>query len=359
MQTKTKTQGRGAKSRRAAWRSPLVIALGALLVLQLLVALALGLGEKDRGPTASAGPLLAFAPEQVTGIRIRSPEKEPISVTKTPDGWTIPSLADLPAAEHKVTGLLAKLAGLQKGVPVATSEEALKRFKVAADAFERKLVLERGDDSPAILYLGDSPGFRRLFVRAAEDGAIYEAELGLFDAPDQPGSWSDRTLLHLDPKDLQRLTVAGLSLERTDDAWRLADLAAGEKQNQQAIKNKVRALTNLDFLDVLIGAEKPALDPQATPIELEATLAEGKTIRYRISKLAEGDDHLLQASNRPQDFRLAGYAVEALTNLRRADLLKTPEEDKETIQNAEPTAEAMTTPPTPTQDAGETIAPDP
>lgn len=126
-------------------------------MLQLLVALALGLGEKDRGPTASAGPLLAFAPEQVTGIRIRSPEGEPISVTKTPDGWTIPALADLPAAEHKVTGLLTKLAGLQKGVPVATSEEALKRFKVAADAFERKLVLERGDDSPAILYLGDSP----------------------------------------------------------------------------------------------------------------------------------------------------------------------------------------------------------
>lgn len=330
--------GRGDQKARSAFLSPLVIGLGALLVLQLLAAFLLGVGKQEMGPAASEGPLLDFESEQVTGIRVQAPDGEPVRVTKTADGWIISSLADLPAAEHKVATLLAKLEGLRKGVPVATSEAALERFKVADQAFERKLVLERDKASPAILYLGDSPGFRRLFVRAAGDGAVYEVELGLFDAPDRPDNWSDRTLLHLDPETIRQLIFAGSTLERTDDGWRLTDLAAGEEPNEQAIQDRVRALTNIDFLGVLAGEERPATDPEATPIELEAVLTDGETIRYRITKPAEGDDYLLEASNRPQGFTLAGYAVEDLTDLQRTDLLKKPEETAEDTSAESPAA---------------------
>ncbi|WP_133512975.1 DUF4340 domain-containing protein [Candidatus Thiosymbion oneisti] len=327
---------------RSAFFSPLVLGLGALLVLQLLVAFLLGVGEQEMGPAESQGPLLAFDPEQVTGIRIQSLDGEPVLVTKTQDGWIIPALQDLPAAKHKVTGLLAKLAGLRKGLPVATSAAALKRFKVADQTFERKLVLERGDDPSAILYLGDSPGFRRLLVRADGDQAVYEAELGLFDAPDQPDNWSDRTLLHLKPEAVQRLTFAGLTLERTDDHWRLTDLAEGEEQDQQAVKDRVRALTNIDFLGVLVNGDGPAVDAESTPLELEATLADGETVRYRITKLAEGKDYLLEASNRPQRFTLAGYVVEGLTDLSRSDLLKKPEEAEESVEDTSTESSAAT-----------------
>jgi len=322
-----------AKVSRGALRSPLVIALGGLLVLQLVVAFLLGMGEKEMGPAASEGPLLDFDPEQVTGIRIRSPDGEPVLVTKTADGWIIPALKNLPAAKHKVTDLLSKLEGLQKGLPVATSKAALERFKVADQTFERKLVLERGDTPPVILYLGDSPGFRRLFVRADGDGAVYEAELGLFDAPDQPDNWSDRTLLHLKPEAIQRLTFAGLTLERTDDDWQLTDLAEGEEQDQQAIKDRVRTLTKIDFLGVLTDEEGPAIDTEFAPLELKATLTDGETVRYRITKLAEGNDYLLDISNRPQIFTLASYVAEDLTKLRRADLLKKPETDQKTPED--------------------------
>ncbi len=325
MQTTTTKTQEGTAPAKTIWsslRSPLVLGLGALLVLQLLAAVLLGLGGKKMGPAGSEGPLLAFEPEQVTGIRVRTSDGEPVLIAKTEDGWIIPSLKDLPAAKHKVTDLLSKLKGLEKGLPVATSEAALNRFKVGDQVFERKLVLERGDAPPAILYLGDSSGFRRLFVRAAGDKAIYEAELGLFDAPNQPDDWSDRTLLHLKPEAIQRLTFAGLTLERTDDDWRLTDLAEGEEQDELAIKKQVRALTNIDFVGVVGDEERPAIDTESTPVEIEATLTEGETIRYRITKLAEGDDYLLEVSNRPQGFTLAGYAVENLTDLQRTDLLK-------------------------------------
>jgi len=339
----TAIQG-GIKSAARDWRaslSPTVITLGALLALQLLVALVLEIGGRGMEPAGSQGPLLAFDRDKVTGIRIQAPDGEPVLVTKTEGHWIIPSLGDLPAAEHKVTGLLSKLADLKKGLPVATSEEALKRFKVSDQVFERKLTLESEEAAPAILYLGDSPGFRRLFVRTDGDSAVYDAELGLFDAPDKASDWSDRTLLHLDTEKLQRLAFSGVILERKDDSWQLADLAEGEEQDEQAIEDKVRALANIDFLGVLTDKGEPEVDKEATPVEIEATLANGETLHYRIVKLAEGNDYLLEVSNRPQRFTLASYVAENLTGTSRARLLKASEEAVESPSEESPPDEAV------------------
>jgi len=322
--TTTAIQGsnKPAKTDWGALLSPLTITLGALLALQLLLALALEVGGRDLAPSGSQGPLLAFDPEKVTAIRVQDTEGEPVLVEKTESGWVIPSLGNLSAGEHKVTSLISKLKGLQKGLPVSTSEEALARFKVADRNFERKLTLERGDKPPVILYLGDSPGFRRLFVRAEGDSAVYDVQLGLFDAPDKADAWSDRTLLHLDAEKVRKLTFAGLTLERKDDGWRLADLAEGEEQDEAAIEDKVRALTNIDFVGVSAGEQEPAVDKEAEPVEIEATLTGGDTLRYRIAKLAEGNDYLLTVSNRPQRFILASYEGEELTGIERANLLE-------------------------------------
>ena len=357
---------------RAALRSPLVFGLGALLVLQLLLALILGFTGRDLEPAGSQGPLIRFDPEQVTGIRIQAADGEPVLVSKTEDGWVIPSLEDLPAAEHKVTGLLTKLEGLRKGLPVATSEEALQRFKVGDRAFERKLTIETGDAQPAILYLGDSPGFRRLFVRADGDSAVHEAELGLFDAPPEADDWSDRSLLHLDKEEVQKLTFPDLVLERTEDAWRITGLSEGEEQDEQAIENAVRDVTSIDFIGVqTTGSEEPTSAEDPAPVQIEATLKSGEALSFRIVKLAEGGDYLLELSNRPQRFTIASYAAEDLIEINRAKLLKETEEATESPAEAPPpadppaedqaeaNAQAETLPPTPVPEAGEAGAPDP
>jgi len=254
---------------------------------------------------------------------------------------------------------------------VATSEEALKRFKVADEGFERKLTLERGDEPPVVLYLGDSPGFRRLFVRAGGDPAVYDAELGLFDAPDKADSWSNRSLLHLDAEKVERLMLPGLTLERKDDGWRLAGLDKGQEQDQGAVDDAVRALTNIDFVGVVADKKEPAVSKDASPVEIEATLAGGKSVRYEISKLAKGSDSLLTVSNRPQRFTLSQYMAEALTGIERTDLLKKPAEPKQgpTAEpllegadesgSSEPAGTTASGTPAQTQDAAESVAPEP
>lgn len=306
----------------ADWRSllsPTVMVLGALLLLQLAAALILGLAGKEMEPAGSQGLLLTFDQDQVTGIRIQVPDGEPVLVAKTGEDWVIPALHDLPAAQAKVSDLLSKLGELEKGLPVATSETALKRFKVAEDSFERKLTLEGGDSTLATLYLGDSPGFRRLFVRADGDGAVYEAQIGLFDAPDKPDAWSDRTLLYLNKDDVQGLTIGGLTLGRKDDGWRITDLTAGEQQDPDGVEDLIRILTSIDFVGVLGADAEPATSQEVPPLEIEAVLKSGESIGYRITKLTEGTDYLLEVSNRPQRFKLAAYAAEELTGIARTD----------------------------------------
>jgi hypothetical protein len=325
----------GAVDWRALFSSRLVIALGGLLVLQLLLALVLDLESVSLSPATSQGPLLSFKQADVTRIRIESPGKDPLVLEKTPKGWQIPALADFPAAAFRVTDLLTKLGKLEKRLPVATSEAGAKRFKVATDSYERRLTLEGAKGPLATLYLGDSPGFRRLFVRADGDKPVYEAELALFDASDKADDWSDKNALHLKEKDVQRIELSGIVLTRGDKgAWKLDGLAAGEALNKQAVDDLVRKVADLNFLAVLGKQDKPEYKQQAPTLEYKVKLASDETLTYRISKPEKGEDYVLKASNGPYYFKVSKYTVDGLTEVKRAKLLDG--EEKQTEHEAPP-----------------------
>jgi hypothetical protein len=162
-------------------------------------------------------------------------------------------------------------------------------------------------------------------VRAAGDDAVHEAELGLFDVSANADDWSDRTLFHLNADTVARLRLGGLELRRADGSWLLTDLGEGEEQNTDAVEDLVRMLTTIDFVGVLTADERPALSTEADPTEIEVELKSGETVRYRISRLEGEDDYLLEASNRPQRFRLAAYAAGELSGIDRSGLLKKAE----------------------------------
>ena len=301
-------------------RSPLIAGLGALLAVQLLVALLMGLGGNDLSPAKSQGPLLAFEIDQVTGLRIASGDSE-LVLKKADDAWQLPSLGGFPVTEFKIAELLDKLAGIQKRIPVATTEAAIARFKVADDDFERRLTLESTDGPLGTLYLGDSPGFRRLFVRADGEQAVYEAELALFDASDKADDWTKKTVLQLEQDRIQGLVINDLVLTRSkEDIWTLDGLTESEVLNQDAVKNLVRLVANINFRSVLGSENKPEYGQDAPVLTFKITLDE-ETLEYRLSKPPEGDDHVIKVSNRPNYFSLSQYSVEDLTNAKLENLV--------------------------------------
>ncbi len=337
--------------------TPLAAALTILLLAQVAFALVLGLGGRDLAPAQSQGPLLAIDRERITRIRIEAPETEPLMLERKDGAWRIPGLGDFPAAGFKIDELLGKLAAIEKRLPVATSESALTRFKVAETEFERRLTLEGADTPAATLYLGDSPGFRRLYVRAAGEQAVFEAELALFDASEKANDWTDKAHLHLPVEDIQGMRLADATVERENGVWRLVDATEGEELDQQAVDEAARKLASLDFSSVATSAA-PGNEADATMAPQKVfgvTLKNGETREYRLTEMGDSEDWSLRVSDLPYTFVLPAYVAEGLT-MDRASLLQaggdTEAEEAGPDDQAEPeTADDADDPPTADGDA--------
>ena len=315
----------------------LILVLLALLVAQ--IGLALYLGRADEAPaTAGKGQLLAFDPAQVERIQIDQRAADPLVLERTDQGWKIQSLGGFPAAADRVEALLARLAGLKRGLPVATSADALARLKVADTDHEGHLTLEAGDKTLAELYLGDGAGARHRYVRVAGEEAVQEAELSVADLPAKADDWADHGLLDIDQADIKRITLAGIVLERDGDAWRLADVKEGETLDQPKTQDLVRNLANLSFSAVLGNEDKPEYGQTSPTLEWQIELDSGDTRDYRLSRLHEVSDqaqgetvnqgpawYVLKVADLPYYLKLAGYAAEPLTGVSRTGLLVQPE----------------------------------
>jgi hypothetical protein len=301
--------------------------LAGLLVVQLLLAVAVHLGGEDRAAFRAEEPMLAFDRQAVDGLRITADGK---SVTLKREGgdWTLPDRDGFPADGKVAEALLDQLAALRKGWPVATTDGARKRFKVADEDFERKLELLAGGKAVATLYLGTSPGLDKVHVRPAGDGAVYAVAFESWRAEADSSQWLDKTVLQLKAGDIQRLEMPGLVLKREEDGLRLEGLAEGESTDAKAAESLLERFAGLRIQD-LLGHEAKAEYRQEQPeLELTLQLSGGETLVYRFSKPEQGGYYVLKRSDRPEFFKLAEYQVDPIRETTREKLLAKEEKER-------------------------------
>lgn len=310
--------------------TPAILALAGLLAAQLLLALTMGWTGRDLGDTTAGTPLLPFGAEQVSRLEIAAPGQDPVALERRDDAWVLPELDGFPAAADKIEALLTKLAELERRLPVGASERALDRFKVADEAHERKLVARTTDGETAELLFGDSPGFRRIFVRPAGDTAVYEVPLAVSDITVRHDDWIDKSVLQLTADEIQRIRFPDLELVRGADGWQLQDANAGESLDTDKVDQLVRTLSSLSFT-ALKPAPGETADSEPAPesesvVDFQLTLDGDTQLDYRIVKTADGE-HLLMLSSRPDRFFvISQYQAEQLLEQDRPGLLTTPPE---------------------------------
>lgn len=308
-------------------RAPLVMGLAGLLALQLLIALGQSLSVSSTHAFAPQTPLLDFKPEQVTAIRLEGSDgADPVRIDRRDGGaWVIGGLGDFPAAGVKADQLLTTLAALKRPLPVATSAEARERFKVADTGFNRRLTLEGAQGPLATLILGETPRFKRLFGRPADDSAVYELDLAIADVSNRRIDWLDQGQLRLDQTKITAMEGTDWRLDKDGEGWRLAGADANEPLDQDKARELARTLANLSYRDVFAGADIPDEDNAAPALELKIELSAGESRAYRIAKLAASEDSVLKVSDRPQAFRLSKYDLMELVDLNRSKLIVQPE----------------------------------
>lgn len=318
----TDTTHQSSRSWRSDLRAPIVMALAALLAIQLLVAVGLSLsGGRTMAPSDAEATLFSFTPEQVRGIRVSSGDgAETLLLTRRDNAWVIAELADLPVQTPKVEQLLGDLAALRKPMPIATTEEARKRFKVADDAFERRLVIE-GEGGPiADLLVGDSPGFRRVFARPPEDPGVYDLRIALSDVSPQRDDWIEPGILSLELDQITRIAAKDWILIKGEDGtWTLEN--NDQALDQETVSALVMRVANLGYRGVLGIEDDPAYNQQDPQLELTVGLADGSTRSYRVSKGTDSEDYVLKQADRPWYFKLAEFDLGELMSSDAASFL--------------------------------------
>jgi hypothetical protein len=336
--------------------------LALLLAVQLLLAVGLSRTGPDLTASAERAPLLSLERAAVDRIRLEGPEDAAVTLRRADDAWTLTELDGFPADTTKVDQLLARLTELQGGIPAATSAAARVRFRVAEDDFERRIHLYSGEETLATLYLGSSPGMGQIHARAGASDVIQVVKLAAFDIPVKADDWIDRLMLRVSRQRIAAIELDGLRIERAADAaaaeagdqpaphWQAAGLAEGEQLDQQAADTLAERLSELS-IGAVLGREAKAEYGLSDPaLELSVTAAGGEPVSYRIGRSADGQQFTLQASSRPEYFRVPSYTAEQLLEAaNREALISTAaetaaEETADAAAAAPATAETEATP---------------
>lgn len=284
--------------------------LALLLAAQLVLAVVLLWEDTGvRGPDVGQ-PLLSFDVTAVDEIQIGSAEHEVI-LKKTVDAWRLPALADFPADQGKVSQLINRLQMLTTGHPLAASTEAAERFKVAEQAFVRRIRLKQGDAVLAELYLGETSGVRRVYGRAAGSAQIYPLTFALHQAGAQSSDWWDKNYLHREAESLQAIELGAIRLEKADGGWTMAGLTDSEPADAKVVADLAGRLSRLSYQEVTIDRQRL----QGTVLLRLAFDGSDGRVEYLFRDVGQDADPMLTITGRPHGLRIARYEFDELREM--------------------------------------------
>ncbi len=305
--------------------SRLVVWLGIAACLQLAAVAFLYWPDSGTKPAAAANSdtLLPLPRDEIARIGITGVDGDSVMLVRRDGQWMLEANA-LPAATPPV-GRLFDALSRPAGFPVARSENARKRFEVAADHFQRRITLAdhvAGTDSPenpitktATVYLGTSPGMRRVHARRGDSDVIQSIALSTFDVPATVDGWLDPNLLSMDA--IERVTVAGGEWKKEDNTWTATGDGAIEKTAaRDALVALERTLANLQVTGILADEARSEVPAQAA-IEF-AIASSSQATSLRLVPNTDGEGGRLYSSQFDRWFTLSQFDHDRLAEVLRA-----------------------------------------
>lgn len=299
----------------------LIALLSVLLIVQIGVVAWVQHPDDELTRFDAAAPLVDLEAAKVDELIIEGGEGERLVIKREEGQWTLPNHGDFPVASSKLDGFLEKLLAVKPSWPVGTTQVAAQQLEVAEDAFERKIRLLGNGRVLNEVYLGSSPGFRKVHARLGGATNTYVIDFNTFDAPTDPADWRDRNLLKLPEAELERIDMGAFALARGAEGFELAGLAEGEQVKPEEIAEVVRSVTTLSFLDELADEGKAAFEQGELILEFSLKRKDANPVKYTIVAPGAGDHYILKASNRPFYFRVAKKKFDDLRAVDREQLV--------------------------------------
>lgn len=334
--------------------------LAVVAVLQVGLAVWAFSGKTQLSGQAASSTLLNFDKAQIDQVSI-SGNDTTLELSKQDGKWQTAEAFPLEAG--KMDALLEKLAGLKFGLPVATSEAALKRFKVADDAFERRVLLKKSGETVAELFLGTGSGVRKSHLRNADQEAVYVAEIGSYDVPVAVDEWQDKTVLQVAKDDVTGIKLGDLSLSLMEEKpdtpaaaakesatstspkpklWKADSLAEGQQLDQAAINQALSSFDSLRISKVLSKEAKPEYQLDKPEVTVSLTFKDGER-GYQLAKIKDSEEYVVKATDREEYFELSSFTGKTLVE-RVSQEAWVSEPEQEESADSEVKSEAVVEP---------------
>ena len=278
--------------------------LGLILVIQLLIVVGLySMNSVDEG-TGERRSLLPEDSGLIDVLEISDAEGLKLRIERKGDLWTLPEAENLPVNSAFIEGKMSQLRAIETGWPVATTSGSQDRFEVSEEKFQRKLSLYHGEELKEELYLGTSPGFRKLHLRRGGEEAIHALKLNLYDYEARAKAWFDKKLIAA--TQIKSLKGSDYALEMKDGEWELTSTTDSALElNREKVDNLVRQLNNLQVSDYL---QSSGNDPKMT---LKVGFGEGEILEYKFYE--NNEEYWVSRNDYPLTFKIFKNDFENIT----------------------------------------------
>ncbi|WP_144393620.1 DUF4340 domain-containing protein [Pleionea sediminis] len=313
-----------------------------LLIVQAIVVLSLLWGEQSKGDSFQVEPLLKVSKESIDKLVITDGEAS-VTLKKVDDHWVLPEWKSLPANDNKLSVALNKLASLKTDWPVTTTNHSHERFKVTEEVYQRRLELYSGDEKVGDLFLGSSPGFKKVHVRPGNRDEVYALPLNSYEFPSDKKQWLDKSLLAL--KGVTSLKIKDIKLQQNGEEWELVEPNQSElaahlnkdksassklgkepvetpltndwKLNKEEVERLVRTIENLSVLSV---AEEDISFDKAVEVNVVNEQP------YQFQFVEKDGTYYVKRSDNELVFQTNSMAQTTLTEAKVSDLIASNEE---------------------------------
>jgi hypothetical protein len=278
-----------------------------VLLIQCGIAAAVFWPMPDEARNSAAQTLIPVARAQIDEVRIGDEFDNEAVLVRAGERWLLPALDNLPADTDKVESLLQGITAQSLSWPVAHSPAARQRFQVANYYYQRRLTLLSGGQKQGTLYLGTSPGFRKVHARNEGQDTIYSIDLNAFDVPATSDAWLDPHLLQV--RAPLRIDADLYNLYLENGQWRSG---TGGTPDEQEVETLIAALRSLQVDGVAdVDLQRDLAETEADLVLKIQNLA-GDTV---LELLTLNDAHFIHSSEFALFFKLSALDYDRLTGI--------------------------------------------
>lgn len=292
-----------------------------LLVIQLALIIGIYSYQRNVQPELDAKLLLDFNLDNVDRLVI-SDAANTVTLTKVANNWQLPGFHQLPVDTQKLDDLFDKLKGTKLTWPVTTTESSHERFEVADNKFQRRVEFFVGDNKQGSIVLGSSPGFKKVYLRRANDKEVYAVELSSFEFATGNKDWLKANALAA--TQVREIRGSDFQLQKDGDNWRFADDGAA-KVNAIKANGLAEALAGFLIQDVV------TTKPESEPINLSVKTTNGE---WQYEFINVGENYLVKRNDRDLYFKISVQDYESIVLPKKKDLIAPEEKATDTKGNA-------------------------